>query len=285
MIPKPVFTGDHLADLFVAHDRCSTELYDTFDQAAAKIDADVTLTDIGKARARRALVAEFRENADVKRHQANVAKGRERIKELTTELTAPKIPKDLSVYEQMMLADKHTRMIRSYESVPPSERHRVLRDAVQRRDLETLQAIYGAGILPEADARRVQAVLLEGADPAKFKQLVELAGQFDANGEHDPTTSAVLCASFAVDQLLEHCDSWAGLSREVEAARARFAEMLKTPGAPITLSSEEAHDAQIYRTARDVAASNGRVLSISGPEGEVEASMTPPASGGGNGAS
>lgn len=282
LVPRPVFTGDHLADLFVAWDRSSTELYDGFEKDAALIDADLKLTELGKAEHRRAAVEQLRENPDVKRHQANVQKGRERIAQLMRELTAVEVPKDLSVFEQVTLAHQNDRMIRRFEAVPVAERHRVLRAAIEARDLTFLRSIHSEpGLLSEADARRVGALLLEGADPVKLKQLTEVAGQFDASGQHDPTTSAVAVAGFAVDALLEHADEWAGLDRVSEDARAKFGEQLKVQGAPLTMTSEEAHDPRIYRAAKALAQEHGRVLSIEGDQGS--ASIEPAASGNGAG--
>ncbi len=118
-VPKPQFTGDHLADLFVAWDRSSTELYDQLEKDIARIDADPKRTELGKADDRRELVVKLRENPDVKRHQANVQKGKARIKELMRELIAVEVPKDLSPYEQVMLANQHDRATRALRGDAP----------------------------------------------------------------------------------------------------------------------------------------------------------------------
>ncbi len=279
-IPKPDFNKDKglFVDLFLAHDRTSGPLWDDFVRQTKAIDENPKLTALGKDEARKELAEKFRASDDVQRHRENVAKGKARISELIAELTAPKVPKELSPYEQVMLANQHDRAIRRFESVPVEERHRVLRAAMQARDVAFLRPIHDEpGLLNEQDARRVRAILLEGADPVKFKELTELAGRFDGNGESDPLTSAVAVADYSVGQLLEEVDRWAGLDRITEDAKTMFSEQLKTPNAPLTMTAEEAHDPRIYKAGRELAAQHGRVLSISGDE---NVSMEPPAAGG-----
>lgn len=290
--PKVNFTGDHLADLFVAHNRTSTELLADFERQAEQIDSDPHLTELGKQKARRELVTSFVGSDDMQRHKGSVEKGRARAKELLAELTAPAPPKDLSPFEQVSLANQNDRAIRRFEALQPADRRRALDRAIETREVSFLRPIHGEpGLLSAADAVRVQAVLLEQADPGKYRQLVELTGRPDpVNGTPDPTTSAVEVAGFAVDELLGHVHKWAGLDPASEAVRTRLEAAVKAkPDAPVALTNEEAHDPATYRIAKALAQQFSRPLQvIDDASGEIDASMDPaPASGdgGNNGAS
>jgi hypothetical protein len=289
--PKVDFNKDKglIVDLFLAHDRVSGPLFAEFKRQAEEIDNNPDLTPSGKVKARAKLVTTFRETPDLLRHKGAVEKGRARAAELLAQLTKPRTPdvSKLSVFEQVDLANTRDRTLRRFESLEPSARRAAFNAALETRNTELLGALLREpALLNEGDAKRATAVIMATADPQSYRELTELKGKLDlVSGEFDPATSAVEVAAYSLDGVLQHADEWAGLSRQVEEARARFAEMLKTPNAPIVLSDAEGRDPAIYRTARTLAQENGRILSIAGPDGEVEASMTPPANGGGNGAS
>jgi hypothetical protein len=214
LVPKPQFTGDKLADLFVAWDRASGPLYKKFEQATKAVDENPNLTDVGKQAARKALVAEFRDG-DIRRHRGSVEKGRARIAELLAQLTKPRIPdvSKMSVFEQVDLANQRDRTIPRYTSLEPSARRAAFNAALQTKNTDLLGALLNEpALLSEADAKRATAIIVETADPQTFRELTELAGELDlVSGEFNPQSSAFEVASFAVDQLLERADEWAGL--------------------------------------------------------------------------
>jgi len=197
-----------------------------------------------------------------------------------TELTTP-APENETPYQQTARAHAEDRLVRRFEAQPPEVRREALRRALATRDVALLRPLRNEkGLLSEADARRVDAALLSSADPVKFRQLVELAGQFDENGEPDPQTSAVTVADFSVGTLLKHVDAWACYDRTGEDVRAKVTKQLEADG-PITLTDEEAHNPAAYRAARDLASQHGRELQVIGQCGEVEANMMPSSNGSG----
>jgi hypothetical protein len=287
-VPKPNFNHGPglLVDLFLAHDRSTGPLWDEFTARAKQIDEDATLTELGKQRARTKLVTELREGDNLKRHIGVVEKGRARITELRSQMTARHVPKNLSPYEQVSLAHQQDRAVRRYETLQPDQQRAVLRRAEEARDRNFLEPLYREpGLLNERDAARIEAILLEGSNRDEFKELQELAGKFDLNGEPDPTTSAVACADFSVGSLLDEMDKWASLDRPTEEARAIFNKQLEVKDAPLVLTNAQGHDPRIYQAAKALAAQHGRVLSINGPDGDSEGggTMAPSATGNGDG--
>jgi hypothetical protein len=129
----------------------------------------------------------------VQRHRENIEKGRKRIEELRATLTKRDVPKDLSPFEQVDLAHRRDRAVRRFESLPPDARRAALRGALEARDVNFLEPLYSEpGLLSTQDAQRVEAVLMEGADPKLFAELTDLAGRIGPDGQHDPVTSGVM---------------------------------------------------------------------------------------------
>lgn len=284
-VSKPNFNdGDKLWPLWISTQHAQGPLRDEFDRLAAEVDANPDLSASGKAKARKELVQAYRNSDKVTRHVAPIEKARKHMEELSAELAKAHSYENESPFDAVARAHRVDRIIRRFESLPPDQRRAALRTAIEKGDAEFLAPLLSEpGLLTAQDAARAEAVVLEKADPGKAKELAELAGPLDSNGNRDVQTSALAVAEYSMALLDEHMDSWAGSDRETEAARAVFARQLEKPGAPLVLTNEEGHDPRLYKLARDMAAANGRLLSIDGPEGS--SAIDPAATGAtGNGA-
>jgi hypothetical protein len=201
-------------------------------------------------------------------------KARARVKELTAALTAPPaLSKDASVADQFDMVQRKWFLLNQHAALPPAERRAKIDEARtamahgDSRAREFLSAIYNERLLDPQTASRVEFDLMRDRDPVAFSELEQLLGA-SANGERDPLSSALGVTEFALQKFREFMDAQCGTNSEVEAARAGLMKQVEAnPKAPITLTEQEAHDPRLYQLARQIAADNGRLLSIQGPQG------------------
>jgi hypothetical protein len=208
-----------------------------------------------------------------------------RVNELQTQLTArPELPDGTPEHLRMRRELQADRTIREYLKLEPAARRRAVEDAREKLSKGDANArLFLSDLLQEPAAldtqmaTRVEADLMKNADPGAFKELEEFLGPM-INGQRDELFGALPVTEYSVQLFRDFMDEQCGANSATEAARAPLEKQLAVKGAPLVLSDEEAHDPAIYRLARDLAKEHGRVLSITGPQGE--GSIDPNANGG-----
>ncbi len=195
-----------------------------------------------------------------------VARVRARTDELHAKLTKRQVKESANADEAVRNAFAEHRAIGRFEALPRDQRRAAVRVALEKKDFAFLSVIYAEpALLDEVTARIVGLELMRNADPAAFNELQTLTGAVNpTTGEHDPLNPLVV-ASFMIDNAAEFARELTGTT---PTAKERLTEAgIKVDGSRIVLSDEQAKDVAIFRSARDVAAAEGKEVEIVGPDG------------------
>lgn len=243
----------------------AADLREQFLRRKAEIEqraADGELGPKGVEKALKALAAEFEPR--LQQLGALVDKAKAHHNEVRAKLTAQSAPKpSANADEAVENAFRRHRAISRFESLDPAERREAIRLAIDKRDVGFLSAIVAEpALLNEADARRIEVAIMSGADKALFNEFQELGGRLGPDGQvlaaHE---SPLAVASYVLDDTKQWLDEQAG---GIDASTTLSRAGVATDGPALTLTAEQARDAQLYRAAREVAEQAGKVLSISG---------------------
>ncbi len=200
--------------------------------------------------------------------------------ETRAKLTArTKVEKSADADEAVRRAFQEHRVIARFESLDPAERREAIRLAVDKRDVNFLAAIVAEpALLNDADVRRIETVLMSTADKGLFHEYEELGGTLDAKGEvMFPHESPLAVASFALDSTREWIAEQAG-GLDARGILDQAGVDLTVP--VLSLTTDQGHDPQVYRAARELAMADGKVLSIGGDNGAAATIPVTPDSGG-----
>jgi len=192
-----------------------------------------------------------------KHHQDTRAK-------LTAQSTGPKSADYDQAVDRGLRKD---RTIRRFEALDKDQRREAIRLALQKNDGAFLEAVIGESpsLVDETTARMIETALMRNADKAVFAQYEELGGKLGNNGEvvaaHE---SPLAVAGYVLDDTREWLAEQAGgLDPRSILGRAGIA----LDGPAIMITPEQGHDPAVYRAAKEIAASDGKVLSIGGGNG------------------
>jgi hypothetical protein len=219
-------------------------------------------------------------------------RAKKRVGELEARLTSrTELPADMPEHLKMRAVLQADRVVGEHLKLEPAARRRVeyaALDKLAKGDQTARNFLVDLrehpGVLDSQTAALIDDALMRTADPAAYQELELFLGPVDpTSGKRDPIGGALRVVEYNLQLFREHMDRAAGLDAVTEQGRAVFQKQLEIAGAPITLTAEEGRDPRLYRLARDMAAQNGRVLSITGDEGGEIVPPAPAPEGGANG--
>ena len=270
--------------LEIIHRNLSGDLRSDFAKRVAEIrqkERDGYLGPKGTADALRALRQEFEEIITTKSWGGGdsfnefFGRVRMRVSELQARLTArSELPADTPQHLLMRRELQQHRVIGEFLKLEPAARRAAVAGAREKLTTgdETARLFLSdilaqPGVLDQATAQRIENDLMQGSDPQAFRELEEFLGPI-TNGQRDEIGGAVPVTEYSLKLFRDYMDEECGTNSAVEAGRALLENQLKTPGPALELTEEQGRDPSLYRLARDMAQQHGRVLSISGPQGE-----------------
>jgi hypothetical protein len=271
---------ERIAALKAAHLAAQDTLRTAYGARIAAIKADTDLTVAGKNKRLQGLRTEFEQ--DLAPHVKAIAAAEDWAGRSRKWLTAPPDgPKDETSYQGTARAMREHRAVSSFIALPPPARREALRRAREAGERDWLAALANEpGLLSAQDHAAIAADLMRTRDRGEFGQLTELCGAIDPDtGVHDAQQSALEITRYALDA----CREWMAAETGVEPTAADVLRQagIRVDGAALELTPEQAHSVEIYRAARDHAATAGKIVSISGDEGT--SAMDPGATSNGNG--
>jgi hypothetical protein len=182
---------------------------------------------VGHRKALAALAAELK--GEIEKYRRWVTRGKERIDELTAHLTTREHKPSKDFDEAIERGLRKDRLIRRLEALPSDQQRAAIRRALDARDLDVLETLYGeSGLLDPEHAFRAKLVLMQSRDKIAFNELEELAGKFDYAGRIDPIApGCVPVVGLTLDLATEWMDKAAGIEPPDPRARLGAAAAAK----------------------------------------------------------
>ena len=245
-----------------------------FEQAVEAVEQNDELSEVGKQRALKKLVADFESHPDLKRIAMPwIAKAEKAAEQLDGVLNARPNRDRLSVPEQIRAEHRHHRAMLDFRALTKEQRHNAVWAAIDKASTseqarELLFGVIDDGLIDAQTEQRARAALRIGANREAARAHAELTGP----------EGALTKAKFARDNYFQYLRERAG----VDQSAAQLAERFGVP-APVVdkervfLSRASASNAAVFRAAEAEAKQAGLAFEVE----TIEAAFGPSMEGGG----